>query len=115
MKLNLFQIKIIQQKLQENNWELKSGGKLSVDSTNFAPWHLSFPDNINDKAPIIYSHQSHNYGYQDLTIRSKGISLGIHDHELFTWEKLLDFIELRLKVIYQAPMTYLGTQEYYEK
>ena len=90
MKLNQFQSILINEKLKANNWVTTPDGQPSK--------HLS----------LTYTNHKYWSGDQDITIYNQELSLGRTHYDLYTWGQLLDFIELKIKIVYQSPMTYLS-------
>ena len=86
MKLNDFQYEIITRKLQENNWEV-----YSPDPHTHSP--LPPPKNYE-----IYTHPENDLT-QKLIIHNQELSLGVYHPDRFTWENILDFIELKSEII----------------
>jgi len=108
MKLNVFQTQIIQERLNANGWIRKSP-KNPKTGQIFLPERIPYAEFIkNEKELFVYEHQDHIYGDQDIIIWNKELCLGHQSYDLYTWQQLLNFIELKLMVIYKAPITFLG-------
>jgi hypothetical protein len=82
MYLNAFKTKVLMEKLEKNKWTKEEGG-------------------------FIFFHSKDIYGDQYIKIDKNKIYIGPREYEIIKWVKLIDFIELRVKVIFKAPMIYM--------